>query len=90
MEGNQGEYKQFVDFITKIVRDEINQLKEWHLGEIESVIDTKKVRCFVDGSNLSQIISCNPDIIFNQGDHVWVIFINSDSKNKFVISKRAL
>lgn len=63
---------------------------EWHLGKVESVISSKKISVYVDGSDTPQRIPCNPDVTFNVGDHVWVIFVNGDSRNKFVLSKRAI
>lgn len=63
---------------------------QWRLGKVASVISNKKLMVKVDGSTVAQEIGCNPDGNFSINDEVWVIFINGDSKNKFVISRRAV
>lgn len=86
--------EKFMKYVKRIVYQILNNenllRREWHLGKVESVIDTKSLMVFVDGSITSQKVSCNPDITFAANDEVWVLFINGDSKNKFVISKRAI
>jgi hypothetical protein len=62
----------------------------WHLGSVDQIISAGKLKVFVDGSDTSQTVSCDPDKTFSQGDHVWVVFINGNPRDKFVISKRAV
>jgi|GEM_PF-3180163 len=62
---------------------------EWHLGKINSVISAYELSVFIDGSPTPQTVPCNPNVRFLDNEEVFVIFINGDSKNKFVIAKRA-
>lgn len=83
-----------LDIIRAIVKNEIRNAGlltgQWRLGTVASVISNKKLMVKVDGSETAQEIGCNPDGNFSVNDEVWVIFINGDSKNKFVISRRAV
>lgn len=86
--------KELIKIIKNLINIELKNnnilLGQWHLGKIESIINNKLLSVFVDGSNVSQKIPCNPDIGFNINDEVWVVFINNDSKNKFVLCKRGV
>ena len=86
--------KQTYDTIKQIVLDVINKEKaligNWHLGTVDQIISPTKLKVFVDGSTISQTISCNPDVTFTIGDHVWVIFINGNQRDKFVLCHRAV
>ena len=86
--------EKFFDAVRKIVYQILNNenllRREWHLGKVESVIDAKTLMVFVNGSTISQKITCNPSVTFAVNDEVWVLFINGDSKDKFVISKRGV
>lgn len=88
------ENKKFVNWITDIIKKELDKRNlsqgNWQLGVVSSVISPKKLNVFVNGSTTPQEVSCNPDETFSQNDHVWVIFINGDSKNKFVLCRRAV
>ena len=89
-----GENEKFVKYVKSIIYKVLNKEKllkgEWNLGKVESVIDAKHLKVFVNGSSISQTIPCNPDVTFAIGDEVWVIFPNHDERNAFVISKRAV
>jgi len=84
----------FYKIIEEIVKEQLKKEKllngNWHLGTVDSVIDSKKLKVLVDGGQLPQTISCNPDVTFSVGDSVWVIFINGNPRDKFVLSKRAV
>jgi hypothetical protein len=86
--------KQIYEKIKTIVLDVLKSQGllqgQWHLGQVSDVISTKQIKVFVDGSDTSQTVSCNPDITFNVNDEVWVVYINGNPRDKFVISKRAL
>lgn len=86
--------KQFYDFIKNTVEDILAAqgllTGQWHLGTVDQVISPTKLKVFVDGSDVSQTISCNPDVAFAVGNHVWVIYINGNPRDKFVLSKRAI
>jgi hypothetical protein len=86
--------QQFYDAVRKIVYQILTKEKllqsEWHLGTVESVIDSKTLSVYVDGSTTPQAIPCNPDVTFNVGDEVFVLFVNNDSRNKFVPFKRGV
>ncbi len=80
-----------IDLIKKICKSEKQQCKGcWHLGKVVSVINSKLLSVYVDGSSVAQNISCSSDIVYAPDDEIWVVFINGDSKNKFVISKRGV
>ena len=83
-----------LDIIRTIVKNEIRNAGlltgQWRLGKVTSVISNKKLMVKVDGSDRAQEVGCNPDCNFSANDEVWVIFINGDAKNKFVISRRAV
>lgn len=88
------EQRALLDLITNIVQTEIRNLGllkgQWHLGKVNEVKSDKMLSVFVDGSSQPQNIPCNPDGNFSVGSEVWVVFINGDSKNKFVISRRGI
>jgi hypothetical protein len=63
---------------------------QWQLGQVEEVISDKSLKVYVNGSDVAQTIPCNPDVTFNVGDHVWVIFINGNGRDKFVLCKRGV
>lgn len=73
-----------------ILRKENLLQGEWHLGKVESVINPKRLKVFVDGSETAITVPCNPDVNFQPGDEIFVIFINRDSKNKYALCKRAI
>ncbi|OZB98008.1 hypothetical protein [Paenibacillus sp. XY044] len=92
---NESNGKEYVyKLISEIVRTEIRNLGllsgEWHLGTVDSIVSTKKINVFIDGSTSSQTIPCNPDVAFKPGDHIYVIFVNGDSKDKFALCKRGI
>ena len=82
------------ELIKKIIHTEIANLGllkgDYHLGKVQAVKANNILSVYVDGSSTPQDIPCNPDGNFSINDEVWVIFINGDSKNKFVISRRAV
>ncbi|MGD6876760.1 hypothetical protein [Bacillus infantis] len=84
------EYQDIENIVYNILNKEKLLNKQWHLGTIDTVISPLKVKVFVDGSDVSQTVSCNPDITFTSGDYVWVLYINGNPRDKFVISKRAI
>jgi hypothetical protein len=86
--------KKIYNLISEIVTDMLNKqgllLGHWHLGTVDQVLSSTKLKVFVDGSDVSQTVSCNPDVTFATGNHIWVVFINGNSRDKFAISKRAV
>lgn len=82
------------ELIKKIIHAEISNLGllkgDYHLGTVKAVKANNILSVCVDGSSTPQDIPCNPDGNFSVNSEVWVIFINGDSKNKFVISRRAV
>lgn len=89
---NSREY--LYNLIASIVQTEVRNSGllngNWHLGKVESVINSKRLNILVDGSSIPQPIPCNPDVTFSPQDEVIVIFLNGNSKNKFVICRRAI
>lgn len=84
------QYKDVENIVYNILNQEKLLNKSWHLGTVDSVVSPLKLKVFVDGSTTSQTVSCNPDITFVTGDYVWVLYINGNPRDKFVISKRAI
>lgn len=86
--------QQTLDIIRTIVKNEIRNMGlltgQWRLGTVKAVKANNILSVCVDGSATPQDIPCNPDGNFSVNSEVWVIFINGDSKNKFVISRRAV
>lgn len=78
--------------IRKITLDIIQELKllngQWHFGKVDQVVSPSQLKVFVDGSTTSQTINCNPDITFQPNDHVIIVYINGNPRDKFVISRR--
>lgn len=87
MDLNKKFIKYVQDIVYKVLDKEGVLKKDWHYGIVESVISDNYLNIYVDDSTISQKISCNPNITFNTGDKVYVIFINGDSKDKFVLCK---
>lgn len=85
--------EKFLDAVAKVVESILKEknllVGEWHLGTVSSVISSYVLSVFVNGSSTAQVIPCNPNIPFSNGDEVWVHFVNGDSSNKFVPYKRA-
>jgi hypothetical protein len=85
--------KQFYEMVRTIVRDELksqNIVGQWHLGTVTEVTDTKQLKVIVDAGELSQTIPCNPSVTFAVNDEVWVVYINGNARDKFVLCKRAV
>lgn len=84
----------FINVVQSIVKTEIQNaglyLGQWHNGTVEEVISPSRLRVFVDGSMTSQQVPCNPDVLFKSGDKVFVLFVNGDTKNKFIPFKRGI
>ncbi len=80
----------FKKIIKKVLKEENLSRNEWHVGKVSSVISTKLLNVYVNGSTIVQKIPCNPNVTFSVGEEVWVHFVNGDSKNKFVPYKRAI
>lgn len=63
---------------------------EWHLGIVDEVISATTLRVRVDGSPTAQLVQCNPNVVFKQDDHVFVIYVNGNSKDKYVLAQRSV
>lgn len=73
--------------VYKVLQKEKLLQSEFHFGKVDSVISSSQIKCFIDGSSTSVTVPCNPDVTFNVGDSVIVIFINNDPKNKYCLSR---
>lgn len=82
--------KQMSTIVYNILNKEKLLRGEWHHGDVDTVISSTSIRVFVDGSSISQIIPCNPDVTFKSGDKVFVHFVNGNSSDKFVPYKRGI
>ena len=84
----------FLDAVRSIVQAELNNLGllqgQWHLGKVSSVINSKQITAYVDGSTTAQTIASNPSVTFSVNDEIWIIFVNGNSKDKFALCKRAI
>lgn len=80
--------------IKEMIHDELRTLKlltgQWHVGTVDTVTSTTRLKVFLDGSTTSITIPCNPDVTFVAGDKVWVVFINGNARDKFVLCKRGI
>ena len=78
--------------IRNIVLDELKTLgllqNPFRLGKVDSVISQNKLKVFIDGSDTSVTVSCDPDKTFAAGDEVWIEITARDNKSKFVRTKR--
>lgn len=77
-------YKSIEQIVINVLKDKGILLGQWHLGVVDSVDSQGKLKVFVDGDLISQTVSCNPNITFNIGDHVHVLFVNGNPRDKFV------
>lgn len=86
--------EELIQVITSIIQNELKnanlQTGQWHLGTVSQVKTSKMLSVFVDGSTTAQDIPCNPDVTFAVGSKVFVLYVNGDTKNKFVPFKRAI
>lgn len=84
--------KELIAGMRRIVQEELIAsgllLNTWRMGKIAEIISSNKVKCFVDGSDVAITISCNPDVVFNVDDEVWIINTSRDGHSKFVLCKR--
>lgn len=92
MENRQKE--ELIALVRNIVNTELHNIGllngQWHVGKVASVVNSKMLSIYLDGSTTAQNIPCNPDVTFSAGNYVFVLFINGDSKNPFVPFKRAI
>jgi hypothetical protein len=80
---------EYVEKIVNMVLRKNNLLQgEYHLGKVKTVISTRLLEVYIDGSDTAQNVACNPDVPFVVDDLVYVIFMNRDSKNKFISFRR--
>ncbi len=79
--------EQFIDLLEKLIGKQL-QKKMFHLGKIAS-IDGDRASVYIDGSTIpTPNVPYNPNIKFNAGEEVWVVFINFDPNDKFILCKR--
>lgn len=79
--------EQFIDLLEKLIGKQL-QKKMFHLGKIAS-IDGDRASVYIDGSTIpTPNVSYNPNIKFNAGEEVWVVYINFDPNDKFILCKR--
>lgn len=88
--------------VTKVFHDKIKKIvykilekenllqSEFHMGKIDTIIDSKTVNCFIDGGSTSLPIPCNPDVTFHAGDNVIIIYINNSPLNKFCLCRKGI
>lgn len=86
---NSREFINAVEIIVRTFLENEGLLKgNWRLGKVKDTISQGLLEVYVDGSTTFQQIPCDPDKSFNTGDEVFVVLVNGDSKNKFVLCKR--
>lgn len=75
--------------VTKMLQKHGLLIHEWHLGKVAVVNENGTLDVFIDGSNVATpSIPANPDVVFTQGDSVWVHFVNRSPNNLFVPYRR--
>ncbi|MDF2789821.1 MAG: hypothetical protein K0S80_2919 [Neobacillus sp.] len=81
----------FWDKISKIVYKIFDNERllqsEFRFGKVESVIDYKQIRAYIDGGTEAILCRCNPNITFNVGDSILIIYINRNSNNRYAIAR---
>ncbi len=79
--------EQFIDLLEKLIEKKL-QTKMYHLGTIHQV-EGDRASVYIDGSSTpTPNVPYNPNIKFNAGEDVWVVYINFDPKDKFILCKR--
>jgi parallel beta-helix repeat protein len=79
--------EQFIDLLEKLIGKQL-QKKMFHLGKIAS-IDGDRASVYIDGSTIpTPNVPYNPNIKFNTDEEVWVVYINFDPNDKFILCKR--
>jgi hypothetical protein len=82
--------QEIMKIIYKVLRMENLLQSEWHLGKVESIVDSTHIKCFIDGSSTAVTVPKSPDKTFTVGDEIWVIFPNRNVNNKFALEKRGI
>lgn len=86
--------KRLYEYVTKIIYkilEKENVLQsEWLLGKVDVVVDSKTLKCFINGSATSLTVNCNPDVTFHVGDEIWIICVNNNPINKFALCRRGI
>lgn len=94
MDNNRDSNNVFVEYIIKIIYKVLRKEKilqsEYRLGKVDTIISPTQLKVFIDGSTTSVTCACNPDVTFSVGDNVFVLFINNNTNNRFVLCKRAV
>lgn len=81
----------FIKYVEAIVDSKLKQsgATQWHIGTIRGVFN--KYSALVEMQNLGESIQIptNPNVQFFPGEQVFVVYINGDKRNKYVLSKCA-
>ncbi|MGE6227642.1 hypothetical protein [Paenibacillus chitinolyticus] len=83
----------FIKKVQNIVMKTLEKLnllvKEWHLGKVKTVNPNGTLDVYIDGGlDATPSIPANPQVSFKENDYVWVLFVNRNQNNLFVMSKR--
>src|SRR5690606_29427202 len=79
--------EQFIDLLEKLIGKELKK-KMLHMGKIAS-IDGERATVYIDCSTVpTPNVPYNPNIKVNAGEEVWVVYINFDPNDKFILCKR--
>jgi hypothetical protein len=82
-------YDTIEKMVMKILTEQKVLNSTFLLGKVDQVISESKLRVFINGSTVAQLVNCNPDITFSVGDHVVIANLSrTSSHDKFVISRR--
>ena len=87
---NEKFLKVIKDMVYTILVNENLLRGDWQNGKVKGVISKKMLTVSVNGSSETQNIPCNPDVPFAINDEVFVVNINGDSRNKFVLCRRGV
>lgn len=58
-----------------------------HFGVVTEIISNRKLKVIIDDGDVSQTISCNPDVPFAIGNRVLIRYINGNPRDKYAISR---
>lgn len=91
---NTSDKEALLDLIESVVENVLQKRNlltgQWQLGTVDSVISSTKLTVKLNGSSEAVPMPCNPDVSFQQGDAVYVIFANGKRTDKFVLCKRGI
>jgi hypothetical protein len=82
--------QEIMNIVYKVLSKERLLQGDHHLGKVESIVDSTKIKCFIDGSTTAVTVAKSPDRTYAVGDEIWVIYPNRDANSKYAGEKRGI